>query len=99
MGSIVVHLDELVANNVLLVRYRLAAATPHDFSPRLEQARVLRHASGAMPSAGANDGIVPTRSQGLGHVLHAARADHGKRPTGSEHESREARRTPARPPA
>lgn len=58
--------------------YRLAAATPHDLSPRLapEQARVLRHAFGAMPSAAANDGIVPTRSQVWRHVLHAARADH-----------------------
>jgi hypothetical protein len=29
-----------------------------------------------MPAADANDGIVPTRSQTWGHVIHAAVADH-----------------------
>jgi hypothetical protein len=60
------------------VLYRLAAATPRHLSPRLvpEVACVLRHAYRATPSAGANDGIVPTRSQAWGRVLHAAIADH-----------------------
>jgi hypothetical protein len=58
--------------------YRLAAATPRHLSPRLapEVARALRHAYGTTPSAAANDGIVPTRSQAWGPVLHAAIADH-----------------------
>jgi triacylglycerol lipase len=58
--------------------YRLAAATPRHLSPRLapEVARALRHAYGATPSAAANDGIVPTRSQAWGRVVHAAIADH-----------------------
>jgi mannose-1-phosphate guanylyltransferase len=41
-----------------------------------EVARALRHAYGATPSAAANDGIVPTRSQAWGRVIHAAVADH-----------------------
>jgi len=58
--------------------HRLAAATPRHLSPRLapEVARVLRHAYGTTPSAAANDGIVPTRSQTWGPVVHAAVADH-----------------------
>jgi hypothetical protein len=58
--------------------YRLTAATPRHLSPRLapEVARALRHAYGATPSAAANDGIVPTRSQAWGRVVHAAIADH-----------------------
>lgn len=58
--------------------YQLAAATPRHLSPRLapEVARALRHAYGATPSAAANDGIVPTRSQAWGRVVHAAIADH-----------------------
>jgi len=39
-------------------------------------ARALRHAYGATPSAAANDGMVPTRSQAWGPILHAAIADH-----------------------
>jgi len=60
------------------VLYRLAAATPRHLSPRFapELARALRHTYGTAPSAAANDGIVPTRSQAWGHVLHAAIADH-----------------------
>jgi hypothetical protein len=58
--------------------YPLAAATPHRLTPRLapEVARVLRHAYGAIPSSADNDGIVPTRSQAWGDVLHAVGADH-----------------------
>jgi hypothetical protein len=58
--------------------YRLAAATPRRFRPRLtsETARALRRAYGAVPSVSANDGIVPTRSQLRGKLLHAAAADH-----------------------
>lgn len=58
--------------------YQLAAATPQRRSPPLEPevARALRHAYGETPSAAANDGIVPTRSQAWGRLLHAAVADH-----------------------
>jgi triacylglycerol lipase len=58
--------------------YRLTAATPHDLSPRLapEIAHALRRAFGSTPSVAANDGIVPTRSQAWGRVLHGAVADH-----------------------
>ena len=58
--------------------YQLIVATPPRRSTPLapELARVLRHAYGATPSATANDGIVPTRSQAWGHVFHAAIADH-----------------------
>jgi len=58
--------------------YALTAATPRHLSPPLapKVARVLRHTYGAIPSPADNDGIVPTRSQAWGHVLHAAIADH-----------------------
>jgi len=58
--------------------YRLAAATPHRRAPRTNraQARALQHAFGRVPDARANDGIVPTRSQVWGRIVHAARADH-----------------------
>jgi hypothetical protein len=67
-----------VTHAIYGVLYRLAAVTPRHLSPRLapEVARALRHAYGTVPSAAANDGIVPTRSQAWGHVLHAAIADH-----------------------
>ena len=60
------------------VLYQLAAATPRHLSPRLapEVARALRHAYGTTPCAAANDGIVPTRSQAWGRVVHSAIADH-----------------------
>jgi len=41
-----------------------------------EQARVLRRAYRTPPSVRANDGVVPTRSQVWGEVIHAAQADH-----------------------
>jgi len=58
--------------------YQLIAAAPERKSPRLApaQTRALRRFYGATPSADANDGIVPTRSQTWGHVIHAAVADH-----------------------
>jgi hypothetical protein len=58
--------------------YRLAAATPRRLAPRpgTAQARALRRGYGALPAAEANDGIVPTRSQAWGRVLHTAVADH-----------------------
>lgn len=58
--------------------YKLIAAAPERRSPRLAPAqnRALRRCYGATPSADANDGIVPTRSQTWGHVIHAAVADH-----------------------
>ena len=79
-STIAVGLDPAaqVTHAIYGVLYRLAAATPRHLSPRLapEVARALRHAYGATPSAAANDGIVPTRSQAWGRVVHAAIADH-----------------------
>lgn len=40
------------------------------------QADVMRAAYGTLPDADANDGVVPTRSQPWGTLLHAARGDH-----------------------
>jgi triacylglycerol lipase len=79
-STIAVGLDPAaqVTRAIYGVLYQLAAATPRHLSPRLapEAARALRHAYGATPSAAANDGIVPTRSQAWGRVVHAAIADH-----------------------
>jgi hypothetical protein len=79
-STIAVGLDPAAQVTHALYRalYQLAAATPHHLSPRLapEVASVLRHAYRATPSAAANDGIVPTRSQAWGRVVHAAIADH-----------------------
>jgi hypothetical protein len=79
-STIAVGLDPAaqVTRAIYGVLYRLAAATPRHLSPRLapEVARALRRAYGATPSAAANDGIVPTRSQAWGRVVHAAIADH-----------------------
>ncbi len=58
--------------------YRLAAQAPRARRAQLstDQARALRHAYGALPTVQANDGLVPTRSQVWGDVIHAAQADH-----------------------
>ncbi len=58
--------------------YRLASRTPRGRVPTLPpaQARRLRKAYGTLPGPGANDGIVPTRSQPWGDLIHAAQADH-----------------------
>ncbi len=58
--------------------YRLAASMPRHRLPLLTaaQARILRHAYGSRPNAKANDGLVPTRSQLWGDIVHAAQADH-----------------------
>jgi triacylglycerol esterase/lipase EstA (alpha/beta hydrolase family) len=58
--------------------YRLAAQLPHGRSAPLPRAHAvaLRRAYGAVPRAGANDGLVPTRLQPWGMIVHAARADH-----------------------
>ncbi len=79
-STIAVGLDPAahVTHAIYGVLYQLTAATPRHLSPRLEPevTRALRHAYGTRPSAAANDGIVPTRSQVWGRVLHAAVADH-----------------------
>lgn len=58
--------------------YQLNATAPRSRASRLtrSQTRALTRAYGAIPSADANDGIVPTLSQVWGHVIHAAVADH-----------------------
>ena len=73
--------------------YRLAAQTPARDAPlptRAQAARLSR-AYGKVPSARANDGIVPTLSQLHGRLLHVARADHldvvGHYTLASEHTS------------
>jgi hypothetical protein len=67
------------ATRVIFGRFhRLAAATPARLLPALTpaQQRALRSAYGSLPDAAASDGIVPTRSQVFGRVVHAAVADH-----------------------
>ena len=58
--------------------YRLASRTPRARARALApaQARQLLRACGTLPAAGANDGIVPTRSQPWGDLIHTAQADH-----------------------
>jgi triacylglycerol lipase len=58
--------------------YRLAAQTPRARWAQLsaDQRRMLRRAYGTLPTMKANDGLVPTRSQVWGDVIHAAQADH-----------------------
>lgn len=55
----------------------IASTLPRDL-PRLDpqQVRALRRAYGVAPPQGANDGMVPTRSQSWGRIIHAAVADH-----------------------
>jgi triacylglycerol lipase len=57
--------------------YRLASLPPSRL-PALApaQARRLLRAYGSLPGAAPSDGIVPTRSQPWGDVIHAAQADH-----------------------
>jgi len=58
--------------------YRVSATTPRAATPTADvaQRRTLRSAYGAVPTARANDGIVPTRSQVWGRVIGAVRGDH-----------------------
>ncbi len=58
--------------------HRVSATTPKAATPRADpaQRRALRSAYGSVPTAGANDGIVPTRSQVWGRVIGAVRGDH-----------------------
>jgi triacylglycerol lipase len=58
--------------------YRIIQVAPGRVSPPPAPAvaRVLRRAYREVPSADANDGIVPTLSQAWGQVIHAALADH-----------------------
>ena len=58
--------------------YRLSAQTPAAEAPQPDaaQRRALRRAYGKVPSARANDGIVPTRAQVHGRVIAAVRGDH-----------------------
>ncbi len=58
--------------------WRLAGRAPGDRLPPIDEpsAAVLRRAFGRIPGPSANDGIVPTRSQVHGAVLHATWADH-----------------------
>jgi triacylglycerol lipase len=58
--------------------YRLIERAPVRVSPKLsaQQKRALRRVYTAIPSPGANDGIVPTLSGAWGEIIHAAVADH-----------------------
>jgi hypothetical protein len=73
-------LDPAAQVSALVYRalHRLATPPPsahvHALAPA--QARALRRAYGALPAPAESDGIVPTRAQIWGPVLHAARADH-----------------------
>src|SRR5262249_31978930 len=62
---------------VYLALHRLSRLPPHRVPPLDDaQADVLREAFGVLPDAAANDGVVPTRSQAWGQIIHAVRADH-----------------------
>ena len=56
----------------------LARGTPEDVLPplALQQREALVRAYGGLPSPNDSDGMVPTRSQVWGAVLHACKADH-----------------------
>jgi triacylglycerol lipase len=58
--------------------YRLSATQdPETFAlPKPDQRRALLETYGKVPDPQANDGLVPTRSQIHGSVIHVARADH-----------------------
>lgn len=57
--------------------HRLTRTPPEHVAPLDDaQANILRAAYGDIPDADANDGVVPTRSQVWGRVLHATRGDH-----------------------
>jgi len=58
--------------------YRVSATTPKAATPQADvaQRRALRSAYGKVPTARANDGIVPTRSQVWGREIGAVRGDH-----------------------
>jgi hypothetical protein len=58
--------------------YRLASRVAADRVPALaaSQRSALERGYGALPTPGANDGLVPTLSQVWGEVIHTARADH-----------------------
>lgn len=58
--------------------YRLTASTEREHLPHptREEARLLRRFYGALPAPGANDGVVPTRAQLWGTIVHGARGDH-----------------------
>lgn len=57
--------------------HRLTRMRPEEVPPCTDaQADVMRAAYGTLPDADANDGVVPTRSQPWGTLLHAARGDH-----------------------
>jgi triacylglycerol lipase len=66
------------ATHVVYRALHRLARLPPDRVPALEdaQADVLRSAFGTLPDAAANDGVVPTRSQVWGEVIHAVEADH-----------------------
>jgi triacylglycerol lipase len=78
-ATLAVGLDPAGQATYVLYRalHRLARLPP-DRVPALEdaQAGVLRAAFGTLPDAAANDGVVPTRSQAWGEVIHAVEADH-----------------------
>jgi triacylglycerol lipase len=67
-----------ITHAIYAVLHQFIASTPPRDLPRVDrqQARALLRAYGVAPPEGANDGIVPTRSQSWGRVIHAAVADH-----------------------
>jgi triacylglycerol lipase len=67
-----------VTHGLYRVLHQIIAAAPERVLPKLtrDQSRALRRAFKAVPTADANDGIVPTLSEVWGHIVHAAVADH-----------------------
>lgn len=67
-----------IAHAVYALLWRITSTFPPEKCPAMDaqQARVLVQAYGRIPSSKANDGMVPTRTQVRGEVVHAANADH-----------------------
>ncbi len=79
-GSLRVGLDPIaqVTYAVYHALYRLTAQMPPSRLGPLREAQVeaLVSGYGKVPAPAANDGMVPTRSQIWGEIIHVARADH-----------------------
>lgn len=80
LGSLRVGLDPMaqLTHSLYQALYRLTSAMPPGRLGPLSDAQVeaLVSGYGKVPAPSANDGMVPTRSQIWGEIIHVARADH-----------------------
>lgn len=67
-----------IAHAVYALLWRITSTLPPEKCPPLnsQQAQALVAAYGKIPSSKASDGMVPTRTQVRGELIHAAKADH-----------------------